>query len=144
MSTSLTECSTLGLTVFPLNTSTTFVGTPPYYLTAAEIGGVPTTDNIGTDPANLQWTVNHKAGTKLFLEVHDSKGISAGVGGTLFTVAGTCYLLLPDPLPTVWYSRPLCMSPHTPIKPAHDPSERDDDDPDLRALGPDDHRRRRS
>jgi hypothetical protein len=63
VSKSLMECSSLKIIVIPKNDSTSFTGVPPYYLTAAEIGGVPTTTEIGSDPNNLSWRVNHRAGT---------------------------------------------------------------------------------
>ncbi|KIP02077.1 hypothetical protein PHLGIDRAFT_60745, partial [Phlebiopsis gigantea 11061_1 CR5-6] len=33
---------------------------PPYYLIAFEVGGVPTTTNLGSDASNLSWKNTHK------------------------------------------------------------------------------------
>ena len=37
-------------------------GIPPYYMFAFEVGGIPTTQMIGSDPANLTWIADHKQG----------------------------------------------------------------------------------
>lgn len=38
------------------------IGVAPYYLIAFELGGIPTTTPLGSDPTNMTWTANHKAG----------------------------------------------------------------------------------
>ena len=51
------------MVVTPGTGSTASLGTPPYYMLAFQPGGVTTRSLLGTDPANLQWTVDHPAGT---------------------------------------------------------------------------------
>ncbi|EIN04472.1 hypothetical protein PUNSTDRAFT_92833 [Punctularia strigosozonata HHB-11173 SS5] len=101
VSTQLFECSSRGISLLPLNSSDPkpyYLGTPPYYLTAAEIGGTPTTQMIGTNSSNLTWTVTHKAGTKLLLAVWDSLGNTGGVGSAMYTVqSGHSSSCIPPP-----------------------------------------------
>jgi hypothetical protein len=58
----LTECQSISLVVSSLNNDDETFGTPPYYMMALEIDGVPTTDVVGEDPTMLSWVVNHAAG----------------------------------------------------------------------------------
>ena len=37
-------------------------GVPPYYLFAFEVGGIPTAQMVGSDPANLTWIANYRQG----------------------------------------------------------------------------------
>ena len=46
------------------NASVSF-GTPPYYLTALEVNGIPTTSLVGADRTALRWVVPHAAGNRL-------------------------------------------------------------------------------
>lgn len=45
-----------------MNTSTTAVGTGPYYVLAFPSGGFASTSLVGTDPKNLSWQVKYPAG----------------------------------------------------------------------------------
>ena len=85
-----------------------FYGSAPYYMIALEAGGIPTTTEIGSDPSNLLWTVDHKQGTwsclyarralllklesfigaVLMLTVADSKNQIGGFPNTQYTIEG--------------------------------------------------------
>lgn len=59
-------CSNVTLFVEAMPTSRTnsplVVSTPPYTLYAFEPGGIPKAQNIGSDPSNLTWVVDHSPG----------------------------------------------------------------------------------
>lgn len=59
VSTSLPTCQNLPIIVESYNSDNSTHGTPPYYMMAFEVNGVPTTTFIGTDENNLTWQVNH-------------------------------------------------------------------------------------
>lgn len=52
----------MSLRVAALPNGGNFLGVPPYFLIAFEIGGSPTMANIGSDPSQLSWTVDHQRG----------------------------------------------------------------------------------
>lgn len=68
LSQSLPTCETFSLIVKP-KTNSTVIGTPPYYLMAFEVGGIPTTNFAGTDPNSLNWQVNHQAGEPCYRQL---------------------------------------------------------------------------
>lgn len=62
---SLQECQKLQVALEPLDSSNANnLGISPYYMLAFEVGGIPTTSVIGSDPADLWWQASHKRGTK--------------------------------------------------------------------------------
>jgi hypothetical protein len=100
VSTSLSECQSLSLVVSSFHNDDVTFGTPPYYMMAMEVGGIPTTDFVGADRSALNWVVNHAAGTTLMLSMVDSNGSAGGVAPNLYTViAGDNSSCLP-PAPT--------------------------------------------
>lgn len=62
----LSACSNVTLFVEAMPTSQNddplTVTVPPYTMYAFEAGGTPNTQNIGSDPHNLTWVVNHSPG----------------------------------------------------------------------------------
>ncbi|GJE96423.1 hypothetical protein PsYK624_126200 [Phanerochaete sordida] len=76
---SFEECQTLPISLIG-------VGQPPYYMLAFESGGISTSSQIGYDPANLWWQVNHKQGSSLVLAIVDSNHSTGGVPQNVFTV----------------------------------------------------------
>jgi len=59
---------------------------PPYTMIAYEAGGMATAQTLGSDPANLWWTVDHKAGAQLALSMADAAGNSGGISPVIYTV----------------------------------------------------------
>lgn len=45
-----------------ISSNGSFLGVPPYFLVAFELGGIPTQANIGSDYGNLSWKADHKRG----------------------------------------------------------------------------------
>ena len=66
VSTSLSECQKLGISVISLNNDSVSFGVPPYYLMALEVDGTPTTTPVGQNRTNLSWVVRHRAGMSSF------------------------------------------------------------------------------
>lgn len=62
-----TECQTLSIIAEPLLSNSSVIGVAPFYLIAFEVGGIPTTTMVGSNPSNLSWTANHKRGSSQFL-----------------------------------------------------------------------------
>ena len=58
-------CQKVPIVAIPLNSSVTDVGQGPYTMIAFPPGGVPTMQEIGSDPNNLTWTVDQPAGESL-------------------------------------------------------------------------------
>jgi hypothetical protein len=61
---SVAECQRLGIVITSLNNDSISFGTPPYYLTAMEVNGIPTTSFVGGDRTALSWAVSHAAGDR--------------------------------------------------------------------------------
>ena len=61
---SLAECQRLGIVITSLNNDNVSFGTPPYYLTAIEVNGIPTTSFVGGDRVALSWAVPHATGDR--------------------------------------------------------------------------------
>lgn len=96
------ECQTLPINVIPQNSSFTTTGVPPWYLIAFELGGVPTTTMVGSDPNNLSWQVTHARGATLMLTMVDSNKSTGGIPPNLFNVtAGSSTSCLPQPPPDI-------------------------------------------
>lgn len=57
-----TECKSYPVFVESITNDPSALGVAPYYLIAFEVGGIPTTTMVGSDPHNLSWTANHKQG----------------------------------------------------------------------------------
>ncbi|KAI0776875.1 hypothetical protein BD413DRAFT_231340 [Trametes elegans] len=91
-----TECSWLQLGLFqcqnstiqlkPLNSSTSFLGEPPYFMMALEVEGITTVTPIGDDPAHLSWQNTHRRNAALLLTVMDSAGNTGGFPVSFFNV----------------------------------------------------------
>ncbi|KZT33466.1 hypothetical protein SISSUDRAFT_992993 [Sistotremastrum suecicum HHB10207 ss-3] len=62
---------------------------PPFYIMAYEVSGIATCQEIGMDPDNLVWQVDHATGSQLLLEMVDANGVSGGVAPALYTIQGT-------------------------------------------------------
>ncbi|KAI0075008.1 hypothetical protein K474DRAFT_1600548, partial [Panus rudis PR-1116 ss-1] len=96
-SSSFAECQDVPIFVVPLNSSTTDLGVPPYTLIAFEVGGSPTRQVIGSDPANLSWKVDHSAGSTLMLTIIDSKNNTGGIPSQLYNVeSGSTQSCIPN------------------------------------------------
>ncbi|KAK7679063.1 hypothetical protein QCA50_018007 [Cerrena zonata] len=77
------------------------VTVPPYTMYAFESGGTPRTQNIGSDPHNLTWVVDHSPGTQLMLIVLDSVNNTGGLPSQFFDVIdGSTDCLPTNPNPT--------------------------------------------
>ncbi|KAL4248206.1 hypothetical protein ABKN59_007149 [Abortiporus biennis] len=100
--TDLQECQTLPIIVESLNASDpSSVGVAPYYLIAFKPGGIPTTTPIGSNVAQLSWTVNHARGSELLLTIVDSVGNVGGIPNTFYNVtAGNNQSCIPAQLST--------------------------------------------
>ncbi|THH14744.1 hypothetical protein EW146_g5621 [Bondarzewia mesenterica] len=103
-STGLTECQSMDIVVRSLTGNSSSVGQSPYYMVAYEADGMATVSPIGSDPSQLSWEVNHRAGTEVILSVVDSAGNSGGVASSAFTVkdgSSSCLPAVPMSLPQV-------------------------------------------
>ncbi|GJJ12942.1 hypothetical protein Clacol_007189 [Clathrus columnatus] len=98
----VSECrsESISLSIDPTNPPV-----PPFYLFAYEQGGTTTVANLGSDVADLTWTVNHPSGTVLLITIIDSKGNSGGVGPEFFFVFSdgnsSCHNFVPSPISVV-------------------------------------------
>ncbi|KAJ7075992.1 hypothetical protein B0H15DRAFT_865053 [Mycena belliarum] len=98
LSQNIPACRDFPITVKPFNPANNTRGVPPFYMMAFAVGGTVTNSLIGTDEANLKWTVNQPVGSRLLLTVVDSQGSSGGVPPSLFTVVdGQSTSCLPGP-----------------------------------------------
>jgi len=95
VSTTLEECQSLDINILALNGS---FGTPPYYMMAMEVGGIPTTTLVGENRSAVSWVVTHAAGVTLMLSMIDSNKSAGGVAPILYSVvAGSDQSCLPPP-----------------------------------------------
>ncbi|KIJ49169.1 hypothetical protein M422DRAFT_205380 [Sphaerobolus stellatus SS14] len=83
--TSLVECSKIQIFV-ATSASNTAVAAAPFIMFAYEVAGLTTIQNLGSDPDNLFWTVDHPASAQIVLSMVDGKGNSGGTSGQVFTV----------------------------------------------------------
>ncbi|RPD58310.1 hypothetical protein L227DRAFT_193574 [Lentinus tigrinus ALCF2SS1-6] len=84
--TTLAECSSMKIRLIPLNSSTTSLGVPPYYMMAYAEGGTTIVSHIGDDPDQLSWQVQNPKGSNLILTVVDSANSTGGFNTNFFTV----------------------------------------------------------
>ncbi|KAI0667356.1 hypothetical protein C8Q78DRAFT_374571 [Trametes maxima] len=97
-STNFQECHNFPLQLKPLNSSTSFVGVPPYYMLALEVQGITSVTPIGSDAGNLAWQNTHRNGAHLLLTVMDSAGNTGGFSTQVFqSIAGDTSCLQPAP-----------------------------------------------
>ncbi|KAL7278105.1 hypothetical protein ACG7TL_008076 [Trametes sanguinea] len=82
------ECQTSTVQLKPLNTSSSFVGIPPYYMLALEVAGISSKTFIGNDSTQLSWQNTHHQGAQLLLTVVDSTGSTAGFPSHFYSVIG--------------------------------------------------------
>ncbi|CDO68937.1 hypothetical protein BN946_scf185000.g80 [Trametes cinnabarina] len=82
------ECQNSSVQLKSLNTSSSFVGVPPYYMLALEVQGVTTRTLLGNDPTQLSWQNTHHQGAQLLLTVQDSAGYTAGFPSHFYSVIG--------------------------------------------------------
>ncbi|TCD71080.1 hypothetical protein EIP91_000172 [Steccherinum ochraceum] len=119
--TEISECQMLPIVVSSIFANdSTKLGTPPYYLLAFELGGVPTTTMVGTDPTKLSWQANHARGSSLMLTMVDSTGNTGGVTPNLYSMtAGTSTSCLPSnpPLTSLASISPNVTGPLTTCQP---------------------------
>lgn len=76
------ECQTLSPVVESKSSNASALGVPPYYMLAFELGGVPTTTMVGSDPSKLSWQVRHKRG-KPFSSRHAQSPVLTTIGRRL-------------------------------------------------------------
>ncbi|KAJ3480187.1 hypothetical protein NLI96_g8529 [Meripilus lineatus] len=93
--TEIPECQTLSIVVSSISTDPNALGVPPYYMLALEQGGVPTTQNVGNNPGNLSWVVDHVAGSSLMLTMVDSNSSTGGILESYYNITSgateTCH-----------------------------------------------------
>ncbi|KAK7679058.1 hypothetical protein QCA50_018002 [Cerrena zonata] len=98
-------CQNVPIVVTPINSSVTDIGVAPYTMYAFQPGGIPTMQNIGSDPNNLTWQVDHSSGAQLMLIVVDSKNNTGGIPATWYNVkdgtSDSCVKSTPSDLSTV-------------------------------------------
>lgn len=58
----LAACSSVPIYVGPRNPTDQLQGVGPFTMYAFKVGGIPTTQVIGSDPTNLNWVVDHSPG----------------------------------------------------------------------------------
>ncbi|KZS94088.1 hypothetical protein SISNIDRAFT_453801 [Sistotremastrum niveocremeum HHB9708] len=80
----LTECDDFPVMI--VSHSDDFQPQPPFYIMAYEVSGIATCQEIGMDPDNLVWQVDHATGSQLLLEMVDANGVSGGVAPALYTI----------------------------------------------------------
>lgn len=56
------ECDSVQIVVLPLSKGAPINATAPFYIISYELGGISSTDFIGSDPNNLTWVVKHPQG----------------------------------------------------------------------------------
>ncbi|KAF8550702.1 hypothetical protein OG21DRAFT_1419234 [Imleria badia] len=81
----LMECTTFNISLSP-EMSNILRGDTSYYALAFEPGGNVTMTLVGYEPSSLHWTIQHPAGTQLFVVLLDSFGKSLGVLPDMYMV----------------------------------------------------------
>ncbi|KAK7679062.1 hypothetical protein QCA50_018006 [Cerrena zonata] len=102
----LGACSSVPIYVGSRNPTDPFQGVPPFTMYAFKVGGIPTTQVIGSDPTNLTWVVDHSPGSTVMLTVLDGNNKTGGVDTTFYFVTdgpSTCQPTPSNPstLPTI-------------------------------------------
>ncbi|EJD46047.1 hypothetical protein AURDEDRAFT_113764 [Auricularia subglabra TFB-10046 SS5] len=96
----IVQCDVLPLSAIPVNTTSTYLGQPPYTVLTFKAGGVPDAQDGGSNSTNIPWQVRHEPGSRIFLTVIDANGDYAGFPKGYYTVVpGSSKACMPT-LPT--------------------------------------------
>ncbi|KZV92846.1 hypothetical protein EXIGLDRAFT_717817 [Exidia glandulosa HHB12029] len=84
--TDIVQCDTIHFSAIPVNTSSTYLGAPPYEVIAFEAGGLSDRQKGGDNSTDIPWLVRHSPGARLFVTIIDSKGDFGGFPAGFFKV----------------------------------------------------------